>query len=231
MSHILIITTSQSLIPTSQEPTGIWLEELTTPYAMFQQAGHRVTLASIKGGRPPIAPGSDGDDVADKESVMEFLQDKKAQSEFATTLTLAQAALLNPDAIFLPGGHGCMWDLPNDELLGPQLSKWFAQGKALAAVCHGPAGLVNVVSANGESILKNRTVCAFTNEEEEAIGMTTNSPFLLEERFKSMGANFVGAPKFTAHAVRDGRLVTGQNPASSRRTAALLLEVLSENKS
>ncbi len=222
---ILIVLTSHAQIGETGRATGVWIEELTTPYYAFVDAGAEVDLASIAGGPVPVDPGS----LAEQdrpESVARFLADEAAQQALRNSRKLEELDAAPYDAVFLPGGHGTMWDLPASSALGELLTAAFAEGKVVAAVCHGPAGLVNARDPNGAPLVSGRKVSAFTNREEEAAGLTQAVPFLLETRLRELGAVYESGPDFQPHAVRDGKLVTGQNPASSLRVAQLVLEAI-----
>ncbi len=222
---ILIVLTSHGVIGATGHPTGVWMEELTTPYYAFIDAGAEVDLASTAGGQVPVDPNS----MAEKdrpESVERFLDDASAIEKLKHSLNVDHLTADPYDAVFLPGGHGTMWDLPENTALADLLTTAFAEGKVVAAVCHGPAGLVNAKDTEGRPLVAGRKVSAFTNSEEEAAGLTHAVPFLLETRIRDLGALYERGPDFQPHAVRDGRLITGQNPASSTRVAELVLEAI-----
>lgn len=227
---ILFILTSHAMLGDTGKPTGVWFEELATPYYAFVDAGYQVEIVSIKGGEIPIDPRSKNPTGENPPSVERFLKDKTALQKIEQTQAVTAVELSRYDAVFLPGGHGTMWDLPTSDELASLIGAAMDDGKIVAAVCHGPAGLVNAKLKNGDSIVKGRKVSAFTNEEEEAMGLTEEVPFLLETRLRELGADFVEAPNFQAFAVADGHLITGQNPASSEKVAQLVIEQL-KNKS
>lgn len=221
---ILMILTSQATMGASGQPTGVWFEELSTPYYVFVDAGAEVDIASVTGGRIPIDPHSQSAVGQNPASVERFLKDPEAMHKLNASTRLDAIAADGYSAVFLPGGHGTMWDLPNNPTVGDLLSKAWASGKVLAAVCHGPAGLVNVKDADGKPLVSGKRVSAFTNAEEEAVGLTKVVPFLLETRIRDLGAHYERGPNFQPFAVRDGKLITGQNPASSEEVARLTLE-------
>ncbi|TCM11944.1 putative intracellular protease/amidase [Novosphingobium sp. PhB165] len=222
---ILIVLTSHARIGETGRSTGVWIEELTTPYYAFIDAGADVDLASTAGGEVPVDPGSMAE--ADRpESVARFLADALAVEKLKHSLKVADLTAEPYDAVFLPGGHGTMWDLPESTALADLLTTAFAEGKVVSAVCHGPAGLVNAKDIEGKPLVAGRKVSAFTNSEEEAAGLTHAVPFLLETRIRELGALYERGPDFQPHAVRDGNLVTGQNPASSTRVAQLVLDAI-----
>ncbi|PZQ53452.1 MAG: type 1 glutamine amidotransferase domain-containing protein [Novosphingobium pentaromativorans] len=222
---ILIVLTSHAQIGETGRSTGVWIEELTTPYYAFIDAGADVDLASTAGGEVPVDPGSMAE--ADRpESVARFLADAPAMEKLKHSLKVADLTAEPYDAVFLTGGHGTMWDLPESTALADLLTTAFAEGKVVSAVCHGPAGLVNAKDTKGKPLVAGRKVSAFTNSEEEAAGLTHAVPFLMETRIRELGALYERGPDFQPHAVRDGNLVTGQNPASSKRVAQLVLEAI-----
>ena len=221
---ILILVTSHAMLGDTGTRTGLWLEELAVPYLTFTRAGATVDLASPLGGAVPIDPKSEQDPSAD---VKAFLADSKAMAAVKASKKVADVGT-GYDAVFVAGGHGTMWDLPASPDVAAALSSAWQQGTVVAAVCHGPAALVNVKDAKGQPIVKGRRFTAFTNEEEAAVGLTKVVPFLLESRLVELGGRFERAPRWQSHAVRDGKLVTGQNPASSRAVAEQVLTALRE---
>jgi putative intracellular protease/amidase len=210
------------------ENTGVWFEELSTPYYAFLDGGASVDIASILGGPAPVEPKSQKALGENSASVDRFLRDKEAQAKLANTKKIAASDWQNYDAIFLPGGHGTMWDLPQSEELAKLLTDAFASHRVVAAVCHGPVGLVNAKAPDGRPLVAGRKVSAFTNSEEDAVGLTPVVPFLLETRLRELGGIFERGRDFEPYAVADGNLVTGQNPASSEQVAELVLTRLSE---
>ncbi|HVI52475.1 MAG TPA: type 1 glutamine amidotransferase domain-containing protein [Candidatus Sulfotelmatobacter sp.] len=224
---ILIILTSHAVMGNTGHPTGVWFEELATPYYAFIDAGADVDIASIDGGKVPVDPASQSAS-AQPASVARFLKDPAAMRKVEHSLKIDSLKADGYAAVFLPGGHGTMWDLPGSTALADLLSSAWDGGKVVAAVCHGPAGLVNVKDAQGRSIVAGRRVSAFTNAEEMAAGFDKVVPFMLETRIRELGATYVSGPDFQPFAVRDGKLVTGQNPASSEDTARLTLQAVRE---
>ena len=225
---ILFIVTSHSVVGDTGNPTGVWFEELSTPYYKFIDAGYEVEVVSISGGDIPIDPRSQEEAGKNPESVERFLADNIAMSKIKATPSIDNIDTRKYSAIFLPGGHGTMWDYPENKNLANIVSKTLSDNKIVAAVCHGPAGLVSAKDANGDSIVKGKTVAAFTNSEEEAVEHTDVVPFLLETRLKELGANFSSVEDFQPHAVADGNLITGQNPASSEKVAELVIATLNK---
>ncbi|PZU11872.1 type 1 glutamine amidotransferase domain-containing protein [Sphingomonas sp.] len=225
---ILIVTTSHARTGGeggAGRETGLWMAELSTPYYAFVDAGAVVDIASIAGGPVPIDPTSMEDEYR-LESAARFLGDAEAMAMLHASRPIEAIPADAYDAIFLPGGHGTMWDLPTNAALIDLIAAMHAAGKVVSAVCHGPAGLVNVTDADGVPIVRGREVCAFTNSEEEAAGLLHAVPFLLEDRLRELGGLYRSAPDFQACAVRDGHLVTGQNPASCPEVSRLVLEAI-----
>ena len=224
--RILIVVTSHDRLGATGEKTGFWLEELAAPYYVFADAGLAVDIASPHGGAAPYDPKSLDRQDSRPKAVERFLADETAKAKVEATLELDAIEPGTYDAVFVAGGHGTMWDLPDSAALATLLGETFDRGAAVAAVCHGPAGLVGARRKDGKPIVAGRKLTAFTNAEEEAVKLTGIVPFLLESRLRELGAVFAAAPLFQPHAVRDGNLVTGQNPASSERAAELVLEVV-----
>ncbi|WP_305074434.1 type 1 glutamine amidotransferase domain-containing protein [Propionivibrio sp.] len=225
---ILVVLTSHAMAGSASHPTGLWLEEFTTPYYAFVDAGAEVDVASIQGGKAPIDPGSVRPEGKNPPSVERFLKDPVARAKIEASMKIEVLKATTYDAVFLPGGHGTMWDLPQSEPLARLLSDAWGEGKVVAAVCHGPAGLVNAKDETGKALVTGRRVAAFSNSEEVAANMDKQVPFALESRIRDLGARYESGPDFKPFAVRDGRLVTGQNPASSERVAELVLEAVRE---
>jgi len=225
MPKILIIATSAAKM-TDGDPTGVWLEELTTPYYAFQDAGAEVTLASIAGGAIPIDARSTKPAGENDASVERYLADPAFQEAVAHTPAFETLDASGFDAVFLPGGHGTMFDYPENAALAKLVSETLEKGKVMAAVCHGPAGLVSAKTKAGDPVVKGRKVAGFTDDEERAVGLDKAVPFLLGTRLRELGANYVSGPDFAPFAVRDGNLITGQNPASAEPVAKLVMEAL-----
>ena len=224
--NILIVLTSHSTLGSTGKPTGFYWEELAAPYWAFVDAGHSVQIASIAGGKPPVDPGSDTEDTTTDE-VERFKNDAGAMAKIENTEAVKDVNLTDFDAVFLPGGHGTMWDFTSPDL-AEVVGRIYGRGGVVGAVCHGPAGLVGAKLLTGEPMIAGKTVTGFSNTEEEKVELTEVVPFLLEDALKGSGADYVEGDPFTEHAVRDGRLVTGQNPQSSGKVAELFLEALSE---
>jgi putative intracellular protease/amidase len=227
MLPVLMIVTSHAQLGNTGKPTGIWAEELTTPYYALVDAGFDVVLASPLGGTPPFAAGSVKVAPDENEgSVKRFLEEASAMAKFNATHTTASVSALEYSAVFLPGGHGTMWDTATDDATARLVADAFNAGKPTAAVCHGPAGLVKALRPDGKSILFGKKVNGFTNEEETAAGLMDVVPFHLETRMKELGGTFESGPMWQPYAVRDGNLITGQNPQSSALVASHVVAAL-----
>lgn len=224
--RILMIVTSNARLGDTGKPTGLWAEELAAPYYALVDAGAEVTLASPAGGPAPIDPGSVKPRGENDAVVERFLADNALQARVAATPRAADFDGAQFDAVFLPGGHGTMWDLPVDAGVTRAVERAFATGKLVASVCHGAAGLVTARRPDGQSIVKDLRVNSFTDAEEVAVGLQQVVPFMLETRLRELGGRFEGAANWQPFAIRDGQLITGQNPQSSRLVAQLLLEAL-----
>ena len=223
--NILMVLTSHDRLGDTGKPTGFWLEEFAAPYYVLKDAGHRITLASPAGGQPPLDPKSDEPD-AQTDATRRFNDDEEAKAALAETERLADLDPARFDAVFFPGGHGPMWDLAEDADVKRIIEELARAGKPVAAVCHGPAVFKQAVNADGAPLVQGKRVTGFTNEEEQAVGLTDVVPFLLEDLLREQGADFSRAEAFQPHVVRDGILITGQNPASSEPAAEALLEAL-----
>ncbi len=231
MSNILMVLTSHTQIGNTGKPTGFYYEELATPYFALTDAGHTVHIASIKGGPAAHDPASlKADEAARPKSVQRFLKNADAMQKLSSTILISEVKASDYHGIFLSGGHGTMYDFPLSEDLGKVVGSIYDAGGVVGAVCHGPAGLVNAKRADGNPLVAGLRVNSFTDAEEQAVGLVDAMPFLLETRFRELGGLFESGPNFTAKAVRDGRLVTGQNPMSSESAAELMLEALSETQ-
>jgi putative intracellular protease/amidase len=222
---ILIVLTSHDQLGATEEKNGFWLEEFAAPYYILKDAGASLTLASPKGGQPPLDPKSDLPENQ-TESTKRFLADTSAQLELANTTKLADVSANDFDAIFFPGGHGPMWDLPDNPASIALIEDFVEADKPVAAVCHAPVALINVRDSNGEFLVKGKNVTGFCNNEEKAVGLTDVVPFLLEDVLKERGGLFSKGADWTPYIQVDGKLVTGQNPASSETVAEALLKLL-----
>lgn len=224
--RILMIVTSNARMGNSGRPTGLWAEELVVPYYALTDAGAEVKLASPAGGPAPIDPSSIKPRGENDPAVERFLDDAELQALIAATSRASEQDSLRFDALFFPGGHGTMWDLPVDEGVTRAVERAYAAGRPIASVCHGAAGLVTAKRPNGWPIVHGLHVNAFTNSEEVAVGLENVVPFLLETRLRELGARFDSGPDWQPFAVQDGLLITGQNPQSSHRVAELLMQAL-----
>lgn len=222
---ILMILTSHDRLGHTEGKTGFWLEEFAAPYYVFRDAGADVTIASPKGGQPPLDPKSDLPD-AQTDATERFRDDAAANEALATTQKLAEINVANFDAVFYPGGHGPLWDLTNSTHSIALIEDAIAADIPVALVCHAPGVLKNVRAADGSPLVKGRKVAGFTNGEEDAVDLTHVVPFLVEEMLKENGGIYSKGPDFTPYVVQDGMLITGQNPASSEPAAQMLLAAM-----
>ncbi|GEN54978.1 type 1 glutamine amidotransferase domain-containing protein [Halobacillus faecis] len=214
---VLMVVTNHEKI-TDEQPTGIWLSEFGEAYNEFQKHGYEVTVASPEGGRSPVDPGSVSEDEPQE------ILDTKPHLENTTPLADVEAE--DYDAIFLPGGHGTMFDFPDNEKLQKLLRNFYEADKIVAAVCHGPAGLVGATLSNGEPLVKGKRVNAFTDAEEVETTLDQHMPFLLESKLNELGATFVSGPNWSEHYEVDGNLITGQNPQSTEVVAKEVVKQL-----
>ena len=226
--RILMVFTSHNQLGNTGRPTGFWLEEGAAPYFVFRDAGVQLTLASPKGGQPPIDPKSDLPENQ-TPAMAGFKKDEAAQRAFAHTLLLADMRAEDFDTIFYPGGHGPMWDLAESPESIALLESFYNSGKPIALVCHSP-GVLRHVKYQGEPLVKGKHVTGFTNGEEEEVKLTKVVPFLVEDELLRLGAIFEKKTNWQPFSVTDGRLITGQNPASSTVTAQALLKMFGAEK-
>ena len=224
---ILMVLTSHSDMGNTGHRTGFWLEEFTAPYYAFRDAGAEVTLASPAGGQPPVDPNSEAED-AQTETTRRFQADEQAKSALANTQKLSGVSIEGFDAVFYPGGHGLLWDLAEDGNSIRLIEEAAKRDKVIGAVCHAPGVFRHVKGPNGEPLVKGREVTGFTNTEEEAVGLTEVVPFLVEDMLEANGADYRCGDDWGSFVVRDGKLVTGQNPASSEETAKAVLNTLKQ---
>ena len=224
--RILFVLTSTARMGEGGEPTGLWLEEFTVPYFFIRDAGHRVDVVSTAGGPVPIDPRSIGGESAQVPENRRYRDEPELAEMLRSTLSVQQVSFADYDGIFLPGGHGTMWDLPNNPVLAHGIRQMFTAGKPVAAVCHGPAGLIGATLPDGRPLVAGRWVSAFTTEEERAVGLENKVPFLLDEKLAALGARLVKGEPFTPVAVAHGNLITGQNPHSAREAAGLVIAAL-----
>jgi len=220
-----MVLTSHDELGTTGKKTGFWLEELAAPYYAFLDAGAEITLASPKGGQPPLDPKSDEPDSQTDET-RRFHADSAAQAVLASTVKLDTVDQEAFDAVFYPGGHGPLWDLANDKHSISLIEKTLQAGKPVALVCHAPGVLRDVKNADGTPLVKGKKVTGFTNSEEEGVGLTEVVPFLVEDVLKQNGGLYSRGDDWQSYTVQDGLLITGQNPGSSAETAKVLLASL-----
>ncbi|QDK97889.1 type 1 glutamine amidotransferase domain-containing protein [Acinetobacter tandoii] len=223
---ILMVLTSHSELGNTEHKTGFWLEEFAAPYYTFKDAGAEIVLASPLGGQPPLDPKSALEDFQ-TELTHRFNQDVEAQKALANTVKLDTVKADDFDAVFYPGGHGPLWDLTNSADSIQLIEAFTAANKPTGFVCHAPGVLRHVKAANGDALIKGRNVTGFTNGEEADVQLTDVVPFLIEDEFIRLGANYQKAQNWMQNVVTDGKLVTGQNPASSAPVAEALLKLLS----
>ena len=221
---ILMVLTSHDQLGNTGRKTGFWLEEFAAPYFVFKDAGVELTLASPKGGQPPLDPKSDLPENQ-TPAMTRFKKDKMAQQALANTATLSSMNSEDFDTVFYPGGHGPMWDLAEDPVSIALLESFYNSGKPIALVCHSP-GVLRHVKYKGEPLVKGKHVTGFTDGEEEEVQLTKVVPFLVEDELLRLGAIFEKKANWQPFAITDGRLVTGQNPASSTSAAQALLKLM-----
>jgi putative intracellular protease/amidase len=221
---ILMVLTSHDILGSTGRKTGFWLEEFAAPYYVFTDAGAEVTLASPKGGQPPIDPKSE-DPANQTDAMTRFKNDPATQKVLANTVKLDEVSADDFDTVFYPGGHGPMWDLVDNAKSIALIEAFWNSGKPVAAVCHAPA-VLHKVTIEGQPLVKGKRVTGFTNTEEEEVQLTHVVPFLVEDELKRLGGVYEKTDNWLPFAVVDGRLVTGQNPASSTVGAQELLRLL-----
>jgi len=224
---ILMVLTSHDQMGDTGHKTGFWLEEFTAPYYVFRDAGAEITLASPKGGQPPVDPNSEAEGAL-TETTERFMKDAHAKEMLASTKKLGDVDMNEYDAIFYPGGHGPLWDLANDETSVALIKKAYDQDKVIGAVCHAPAVFKNVFIKPEQNIVGGRKVTAFTNTEEDAVQLTNIVPFLVEDMLKDNAGEYTRGDDWAPHIVVDGKLITGQNPASSEGAAKAVVQALQE---
>lgn len=225
-AKILMVLTSHDRLGDTGRKTGFWLEEFAAPYFVFRDAGVELTLASPNGGQPPIDPKSDLPENQ-TPAMVRFKQDAAAQKALSQTVKLADVKADDFDTVFYVGGHGPMWDLADNPVSIALLESFYDSGKPIALVCHSP-GVLRRVTYQGGPLVKGKRVTGFTNGEEEAVQLTNVVPFLVEDELKRLGAIFEKKPNWEPFSIVDGRLITGQNPASSTGAAKALLDYLAK---
>jgi len=218
-----MLLTSHDQLGNTGQKTGFWLEEFAAPYYVFKDANADITLASPKGGQPPLDPKSDEPDFQ-TEATQRFMGDASAQTALAHTLKLSEVSHEDFDAVFYPGGHGPLWDLAEDRKSIALIESMHRAGKVVATVCHSSAALIHAKNPDGTPLVKDKSVTGFSNSEEEAVQLTKIVPFLLEDELKAKGANYAKVDDWHPYAITDGNLITGQNPASSAEVAKAVLK-------
>lgn len=227
--NVLMVLTSHSELGNTGEKTGFWIEEFASPYYVLADAGAKITIASPKGGQPPVDPKSELKD-AQTPSTERFFKDNDLIDQVAHTLKLSDVKETDYDAVFYPGGHGPLWDLATDKNSIALIEAFYNCQKPIAFVCHSPAALVNVKAINGEPLVKGKELTGFSNTEEEAVKLTKVVPFLLEDELTKKGAHYSKGADWAPYVKQDGLLITGQNPSSSEPVAQLLLKLLKGEK-
>lgn len=225
MKKILFVITSNDKLGDTGNKTGFWIEEFAAPYYTLKDAGFDITLASPKGGQPPIDPNSETEDAQTK-ATERFDLDKEANTLLANTHKLSEIKASDYDAVFYPGGHGVLWDLVENKTSIQLIEDFNTSKKPIAFVCHAPAVLKHPKNTQGEPLVKEKKVTGFTNQEEEAVQLTNVVPFLLENMLIENGAMYSKIEDWHPYAIEDGNLITGQNPASSEKVAELLAKQL-----
>ena len=228
--HILMVLTSHDQLGETGKKTGFWLEEFAAPYYVFKDAGADITVVSPKGGQPPLDPKSDATD-SQTESTRRFKADAAAQAVLAHTGKLSGTQGTSFDAVFYPGGHGPLWDLAEDAHSIELIESMAAAGKTVAAVCHAPGVFRHTKAADGSPLVKGRKVTGFANTEEAAVELTNIVPFLVEDMLVKNGGMYSKGADWQPYVVTDGKLITGQNPASSEAAAHAVLSQLKSSSS
>ena len=225
---VLFVTTSHDKMGDTGDKTGVWLEELAAPYYVFKEAGVDITVASPKGGQVPLDPKSMAIILATRNT-KRFLKDIEAMNFLSNSMLLSAIKADDFDVVFLPGGHGPLWDLANNEILNQLLEAFHRTGKPIGAVCHGVVGLVSLQNDKGEPLVKGKQLTGFSNSEEESAGLTNIVPFLLETKLLSLGALYSKGPDYVSHVVTEGNIFTGQNPASSEEVAKRVVALVKDH--
>jgi len=224
--RLLFVMTSADKMGPSGAATGFHWEEMTTPYYILRDSGVQVQLASIRGGRPPHDPGSLDEPGKRPESVERFLKDAEAMSRLENTAPISAIDADAYDGVYLPGGHGTMWDMPDNPDLAQVVGRLDERGRLVAAVCHGPAGLISAKWEDGTPVVRGKRINSFTDAEERAVKKDGIVPFMLESRLRELGAKFESAENFKPHVAVDLNMVTGQNPMSAEGVALAMLQTL-----
>lgn len=225
MSKVLCVVTSHGVKGSTGEQTGFWLSELTHPLEKMHNAGIETELASIKGGTPPIDKNSM--DLSDEVNA-KYWNDEKFQEQYKNTIKLSDVNYKDYDGIFFAGGHGAMWDFPDSEDVNKISSAIYENGGFVAAVCHGPAALVNIKLSDGSYLVSGKKVTGFTDDEEREIKFEEYVPFLLETELRKRGGIFQAKANWTTNVVSDKRLITGQNPGSAAEVGEAIVKLINE---
>jgi putative intracellular protease/amidase len=226
---VLMVLTSHSDLGNTGEKTGFWIEEFAAPYYVLADASAEITIASPKGGQPPVDPKSQAPE-AQTPATHRFDKDKELQDKLAHSIKLSTVGQFQFDAVFYPGGHGPLWDLANDATSIALIQNFLKHNKPVAFVCHAPAAVIKVKVQNGDALVKGKNVTGFSDTEEAAVKLTDIVPFLLQDELKKLGGNYSKGPDWGSYVLKDGLLITGQNPASSEDAAKLLLKTINEMK-
>ncbi|CAA0153395.1 type 1 glutamine amidotransferase domain-containing protein [Tenacibaculum maritimum] len=225
MKKVLFVLTSHEDLGTTGHKTGFWIEEFAAPYYKLKDEGIEITLASPKGGQPPIDPKSNEPDFQTPATVR-FNNDKETQAILAQTVKLETVKEADYDAIFYPGGHGPLWDLAEDKNSIALIESFYNNGKPVAAVCHAPAVFKHTKRADGKPLVSGKKITGFSNSEEDAVQLTSIVPFLVEDMLQANEGIYSKGADWGAYMVEDGNLITGQNPASSELVAEKLMTKL-----
>lgn len=220
---ILFVVTSHDTKGSTGEKTGYYLAEVSHAWKVLTDAGYEIDFVSPKGGNPPV----DGFDLTDKENKA-FWENKYYHNKISNSLKPADVNPKEYVAIYYAGGHGAMWDLPDNTEIAAIAAKIYEQNGIVAAVCHGPAGLVNIKLSNGAYLIAGKKVNGFTNEEEELVKLTKVVPFLLEDQMKNRGGIFEKSAAWQTHVAIDQRVITGQNPQSAKAVGEAVAKALAE---
>jgi putative intracellular protease/amidase len=226
---ILVIGSSHDKMGESARKTGVWLEELAAPYYVFKEAGAEITIASPKGGAIPLDPKSLSILIVTRAAKL-FLKDEEAMGLLYHSIILEDVKADDFDAVFLPGGHGPMWDIAGNEMVRQLLETFNRQGKPIGAVCHGVVGLMSMKNDAGDLLLKGKRLTAISNSEEESAGLSAIVPFLVETQLLLLGALYSKGTSYVSYVVVDGNIITGQNPASSEETAKRMMSLVHQGK-
>jgi putative intracellular protease/amidase len=227
LTTVAMILTSHGAMDNGT-PTGAWLEEIAQPYFSLQDREAQISVFSILGGLVPIDPHSLLERGKNPASVERFLGDADAMHQLEHSRPLATLDVTKYEVLFTPGGHGTMWDFPDNAWLGEKITQAWARGAIVASLCHGPASLIGPTDISGKPLVAGKRLTCFTDHEERAAGLDKAVPFMLERRLRSLGAHVECGPNFMPHAIREGRLITGQNPQSSAKVAELAIEAIKE---